>query len=52
MAYGDFQDITRRTASDEVFCNKAFNIANISKFDEYQRSLASMVYKRFKTGCR
>ena len=26
MAYGDFQDLTRRTASDKVLRDKAFNI--------------------------
>ena len=27
MAYGDFKDLTRRTASDKILSNKAFNIA-------------------------
>ena len=27
MAYGDFKDLTRRTASDEILLDKAFNIA-------------------------
>ena len=27
MAYGDFKDLKRRTASDKVFRGKAFNIA-------------------------
>ena len=27
MAYGDFKDLARRTASDEVLRDKAFNIA-------------------------
>ena len=44
MAYGDFKDLTRRTACDKVF-NKAFNIAKIPKYDWYQRDLASMVHK-------
>ena len=26
MAYGDFKDLTRRTASDEILRDKAFNI--------------------------
>ena len=26
MAYGDFKDLSRRTASDKVLRNKAFNI--------------------------
>ena len=44
MAYGDFKDLTRRTASDKVLHDKAFNIAKNPKYDEYQRRLASMVY--------
>ena len=44
MAYGDFKDLTRRTTSDKVLCNKELNIAKNSKYDGYQRGLASMVY--------
>ena len=44
MAYGDFKDLARRTASDKVLRDKAFNIAKNIKYDGYQRSLASMVY--------
>ena len=47
MAYGDFKDLTRRTASDKILCDKAFNIAKNPKYDGYQRGLASMVYKFF-----
>ena len=47
MAYGDFKDLKRRTASDKVLRNKAFNIAKDPKYDGYQRGLASMVYKFF-----
>ena len=45
MAYGDFKDLKRRTASDKVLRDKAFNIAKNPKYDGYQRELASMVYK-------
>ena len=45
MAYGDFKDLTRRTAYDAKLCDKAFNIAKNPKYDGYQRGLASMVYK-------
>ena len=44
MAYGDFKDLARRTASDKVLSDKAFNIAKNRKYDGYQRELASMVY--------
>ena len=47
MAYGDFKDLKRRTASDKVLRDKAFNIAKNTKYDGYQRGLASMVYKFF-----
>ena len=29
MAYGDFKDLTRGTASDKILRNKSFNIAKI-----------------------
>ena len=44
MAYADFKNLARRTASDKVLRDKAFNIAKNIKYDGYQRSLASMVY--------
>ena len=44
MAYGDFKDLKRRTAADNVFRDKVFNIAKNPKYDGYQRVLASMVY--------
>ena len=47
MAYGDFKDLTRRTASDKILRDKAFNIAKNPKYDGYQRGLASVVYKFF-----
>ena len=47
MAYGDFKDLTKRTAADEVLRDKAFNIAKDPKYDGYERGLVSMVYKFF-----
>ena len=47
MAYGDFKDLVRRTASDKVLRDKAFNIAKNPKYDGYQRGLTSMVFKFF-----
>ena len=47
MAYGDFKDLTRRTASDKILRDKAFSIAKNPKCNKYQRGLASMVYKCF-----
>ena len=47
MAYRDFKDLSRRAASDKILRDKAVNIAKVSTYDEYQRGLASMVYKLF-----
>ena len=47
IAYGYFKDLARRTASDKILRDKAFNIAKNPKYDGYQRGLASMVYKFF-----
>ena len=47
MADGDFKDLARRTASNKVLRDKAFNIAKNPKYDGYQRGLAFMVYKIF-----
>ena len=43
MAYGDFKDLTRRTASDKILPDKAFDIAKNTKYDGYQKGLASLV---------
>ena len=47
MSYWDFKDLAKRTASDKVIRDKAFNITKNPKYDGYQRGLASMVYKFF-----
>ena len=47
MAYGDFKDLERRTFSDKVLRDKAFNIAKNPKYDGFQKGLASMVYNFF-----
>ena len=47
MTYGDFKDLARRTASDKIMCDKAFNSAKDPKYDGYQIVLASMVYRFF-----
>ena len=47
MTYGDFKDLTRKTGSDKIFHDKAFNIAKNLKYDGYQCGLASMMYKFF-----
>ena len=42
MAYGDFKDLNRRTFSDRLLRDKAFNIAKDPKYERYQRGLSSM----------
>ena len=44
MAYGDFKDLARRTASDKVLRDKAFNIVKNPKYDGYPRGLASLLW--------
>ena len=46
-AYGDFKDLAKRTVSDKVLIDKAFNIAKNPKYDWYQRGFASIVYRFF-----
>ena len=47
MDYGDFKDLTTRTASDKILRDKPFNIDKNPKYDGYQRGPASMVYTFF-----
>ena len=47
MAYGKSKDLVKRTQSDKVLKDKAFKIATDPKYDDYQRGLASLVYKFF-----
>ena len=47
MAYGYFKDLTKRTASDKILCDKAFDIAKNPKYDGYKRGLISVVYNFF-----
>ena len=47
MAYSKSKHLVKRTQSDKVLRDKTFKIASDSKYDGYQRGLASMVYKFF-----
>ena len=47
MTHGKSKDLANRTQSGKVFRDKAFKIASDPKYDEYQRGLASIVYKVF-----
>ena len=43
MAYGDFKDLTKATASEKILRDRAFSIAKISKYDGYQKGIASIL---------
>ena len=45
MADGYFKYLPRKTTSDKVLRDKAFEIAKNPKYYEYLRDLASIVYK-------
>ena len=47
MAHGDFKYLNRRSPSDKILHDKAFNIAKNPKYYECQGGLASMIYKFF-----
>ena len=47
MAYGDFKDLPKRTASDKVLRDKTFKIAKNPRYNGYKRGLASTGYKFF-----
>ena len=50
--YSDSKDLAKRTISDKILKDRAYEIARNHGCDGYQRTLASMVYKFFnkKTG--
>ena len=47
QTYGKSKDLAKRAQSDKVLRDKAFEIAGDPKYNNYQRGLASMVYKFF-----
>ena len=47
LMYGESKDLTKRTQSDKVLRNKAFEIASNPKHDGYQTGLVSVVYNFF-----
>ena len=44
MAYRDFENLTKRTASDKILHDEGFNNAINAKYDGYQRDIAPMVF--------
>ena len=47
MAFGKSKDSANRNHSDRFLRDKAFQIMSDTKYDGYQRRLASMVFKFF-----
>ena len=47
MAYRDLKDLTKRTSSDKIVRDKAFNIPKNPKYDGYQRGVVLIVNKFF-----
>ena len=46
-AYSDSKGLSKRTTSDKIVKDRAYEIARNRGYDGYQRALASMVYKFF-----
>ena len=46
-AYSDSKNLSKRTVADKILRNRAYEIANSLKYNSYEISLASMVYKFF-----
>ena len=51
-AYSDSKDVPKRTISDKILKDRAYEIARNPRYDGYKRGLATMIYKFFdkKTG--
>ena len=47
VVFGDFRDSTRRTVSDKILRDKAFNSVKNLKYHRYQRGFTSMSYNLF-----
>ena len=48
MVSGDYKNLTRKTASQKVLCDTAFNNAKNPKYGGYKRGFTSIVYKFWK----
>ena len=47
VKYTDSEDLAKRTVSDKILKNEAYEIFVNPKYDGYQRELASMLYNSF-----
>ena len=43
MTYSDSEDLAKRTVSDKILKDRAFESARNAKYDGYQRRLAGMI---------
>ena len=50
MAYEDFKDLARRTASDKILRDKAFNVAKNPKYEQLAEELHKPIIRNFKKG--
>ena len=48
MGYGNFKDLTRRTASDKILCDKAFNDAKNPETMNVHVDLLQWFIRKFK----
>ena len=48
-AYAKYKDVENRLIADDKLKNSSYDIASNPEFDDYQRDLASMVYKFFNS---
>ena len=46
-AYSNNKDFVKRTISEKILKDRAYEVARNRKYDGYQRALASMIYKFF-----
>ena len=46
-AYSDSKDLVKRTMSDKILKDRAYEIARNRNYDRYQRAFANVVYKVF-----
>ena len=47
VAYSGGKDLAKRTISDKILRDRAYQTARNCNYDGYQRELASLVYKFF-----
>ena len=50
MAYEDFKDLARKTASDKILRDKAFNVAKNPKYEQLAEELHKPIIRNFKKG--